>query len=369
MKILIASVTDSGIFRVRGELIERLLFEGHKIVIAAPRTSAADKLESLGCTFINVPIQPHGMHLREELSLIAVFRKILRKERPEMLITFTIKPNLYLGLINRFSHIAKGQIMNITGLGEALMHEGRTQRMLIKLYPIATSKASVIFFQNEFNRQFFINHKMADPGVFRMLPGSGVNLQKYSLEDYPTDDNGVHFLFVSRLVKDKGVDELIEAIRDVKQRHPEAIFHFVGGCSDSYKSQLEQWQVDGLVTYHGRVDDMKPLYAMSHCVIHPSYHEGMANVLLEAAALGRPAIASNINGCKEAINEGLTGFLCEVRSSRSIVEKIEEFLKLPNSERQEMGLRARKKMEQEFDRKIVVDAYVDAIQSIANSND
>lgn len=368
MKVIIAGITDSGIYRARRSLIELLISQGHSVVVIAPYTGVAEKLEALGAKYYELKVDRHGLNPIKELGVFSFFRSVLKKEKPNIVFSFTIKPNLYLGISCRMLNIPC--VMNITGLGEGLMHEGRTKQMLLKIYPIATKKAVCIFFQNTFNRQFFIDHKLADPKVFRMLPGSGVDVTNFKPMEYPDEDKGIRFLFVSRIVKDKGIDELLCAIKEIKSKHENVEFHFVGGCADEYKESLEKWKSDGLIVYHGRVapEEMKNYYKMAHCLIHPSYHEGMANVILESAACGRPCMASDINGCKEGIDDGKTGFVFKVKSSAAIVEKIEAFLALSHDEKIAMGLAGRRKMEREFDRQIVVQAYMDVLYQYAKQS-
>lgn len=364
MKILIANITDSGIYRNRREFVAQLISEGHSVTIVSPRSDSAEKLIAMGCNYIEVHIQRHGLNPKEELRVIKTYRSILKKEKPNIVFSFTIKPNLYLGILCRFMRIP--YVMNITGLGEGLLHEGRAKKIIMRLYPIATKRASCIFFQNEFNRQFFIDNRLAYPNIFRMIPGSGVNVTSFKPLEYPDEDSGVRFLFVSRIVKDKGIDELIEAIKVIKRKYDNVEFHFVGGCAEEYKNSVEQWKIDDLIIYHGRVapDEVVNLYKMMHCLIHPSYHEGMANVILESAACARPCIASDINGCREGIDEGKSGYVFTVKSVNALVEKIELFLSLTHEEKIEMGLAGRKKMEREFDRQIVVNAYMTVVKEI-----
>ena len=358
MKILIANITDSGIYRNRAELIARLIEDGHSVTIVAPRTDVAEKLIAMGCKYVDVHIQRHGMNPKEELKVVNAYRKILNQEQPDYVFSYTIKPNLYLGLLCRLKGIPYS--MNITGLGEGLLHEGWAKKVIMKLYPIATKKAKCIFFQNEFNRQFFVEHKLADQRIFRLIPGSGVNISKFRPLEYPNDAKGIRFLFVSRIVKDKGIDELIEAIKIIKKNHSAVEFHFAGGCSEEYELSLNEWKSSQLIVYHGHIspDEMAQLYQNTHCLIHPSYHEGMANVILECAACARPCLASDINGCKEAIDNGKTGFTFKVKSVQAIIDAIEKFISLSYDEKRTMGIEGRKKMEREFDRQLVVNAYL-----------
>lgn len=360
MKILIANITDSGILRNRSELIEQLISQGHSVTVVAPRSKAAERIKDLGCSFIDVAVEQHGMNPIKEFSLLLLYRKILKKEKPDVVLTFTIKPNLYFGLICRQMKIP--HIMNVTGLGEALMHDGIAKWILLKLYPVATKNVKCIFFQNEFNRQFFIDNKLANPNIFKLIPGSGINLAKYKPMDYPDESDGIRFLFVGRIIKDKGIDELIDAIKIIRKKYFNVEFHLVGGCSKEYQSRLNIWETEGLIIKHGRVEDMKSLYREMHCLIHPSYHEGMANVVLESAACARPCIVSNINGCKEAVDDDITGYLVDVKNADALAQGIEKFLSITHKEKKKMGLAGRMKMEREFDRQIVVNAYLKGIK-------
>lgn len=364
MKIIIASITDSGIYRGRREFISQLIREGHNVAIVSPRTNAVEKLKGLGCNHIEVHIQRHGMNPAEELKLIHDYWKILKANKPDIVFSFTIKPNLYLGILCRIMEIPYA--MNITGLGEGLMHEGKTKKILLKLYPIATKRVRCIFFQNVFNRQFFVEHKLADSKVFKMLPGSGVNINNFTPIDYPDEKEGLRFLFVSRIVKDKGIDELIEAIKRIKEKYDYVDFHFVGGCDEVYEKKLPEWKSEGLIIYHGRVepDEMIKYYGMMHCLIHPSYHEGMANVILESGACARPSIASDINGCKEGIDDEITGYVFKLKSVDELTDRIERFINLSHHDKVNMGLMARKKMEREFDRQIVTNAYMEVVKDV-----
>lgn len=366
MKILISNITDSGIYRNRSEFIQELISCGHKVIIVSPRSEVADMLISLGCEFIEITVQRHGIKPKEEFKVIKQYWHILRHVKPDLVFTFTIKPNLYLGLLCRLLRIP--QAMNITGLGEGLMHEGRTKKILMRIYPIATKRVHCIFFQNKFNRSFFVDNRLAEPCIMRMLPGSGVNITKFQPLEYPSDNVKIKFLFVSRIVKDKGIDELIEAFTIVKQKYPQIELHIAGGCSEEYKESLTNWINDRLVVYHGRVSNMIPLYSMAHCLIHPSYHEGMANVILEAAACARPCIATNINGCKEAINNKESGLLVEVADVHSLMKAIEDFAAVPYTQKKAMGEAGRIKMEQEFDRQFVVNEYMKVVNEIDSKN-
>lgn len=360
MKILLFSVTDSGIYRNRQELIKYLIKNGHSVVIVAPMTQFAQNFVDMGCQIINIEIKSHSKNLFNELKLILRFWDILKEEKPDRVLTYTIKPNIYCGILCGLMSIPS--VLNITGLGEGLVHYSIIRRFIIILYRLSVNNAFFIFFQNNNNLDFFIKNKILKHSRYAIIPGSGVNLSNFHPLSYPVEDKIIRFLFVSRIVKDKGIDELIEAIRQVKKIYKHIEFHIAGSCSTMYEQKLKNWVKEELIIYHGKVDNIISLYQNSHCLIHPSHHEGMANVILESSACCRPCIVSNIPGCIEAVDDGITGFIFSVKSTDDIVKKILQFISLSNMEKKKMGLNAREKMEKHFDRQIIVTAYIDALQ-------
>ena len=361
MKVLITSITDSGILRVRKELLKALLLEGHNVVVVTPATTAFSQIVQLGCKFIPICINGQGVNPLKDFGVVLAYRKILRKEKPDIVLSFTIKPNLYCGINCRMMSIP--QVMNITGFGIALAYPGIRQKLLVSLYKIVAKKVKLIFFQNESNLNQFKKWNIASKNHYKLLPGSGVNLSDFAVTPYPSDENGIHFLFVSRILKEKGIDNYIEAARVIKRKYPNTYFHVLGNATKAYTDIIEQANKDDLIEYHGRVNNVSDYQKMSHCTVLPSYYpEGICNVLLEGAASGRPVITCDHPGCREAVNDGVTGYLVKPNDTKDLIEKIERFLKLSNTDRMKMGRAGRKKMECEFDRKIVVDAYLDAIR-------
>lgn len=364
MKVLITSITDSGVLRVRSELIRALLNEEHSVVVVTPPSNVYQEIESLGCSFIPININAHGLNPIKDLVVVRTYRKILRQVKPDVVLSFTIKPNLYCGLNCRQMSIP--QVMNITGFGTALAYPGIRQKVLVSLYQIVSKKVNLIFFQNESNLVKFKQWHIASEEKYKLIPGSGVNLDDYKLAPYPSDDNGIHFLFISRILKEKGIDNYIEAASFIKKKYPNTIFHVLGNATDLYADKLKKASEDGAIIYHGRVNNIADFQKMSHCTVLPSYYpEGICNVLLEGAASGRPVITCNHPGCREAVDDGVTGFLVNKNDTQDLILKLENFLKLSNDERAQMGIAGRRKMEREFDRKIVVDAYMDVVHQIA----
>ena len=362
MKILFASATDSGILRVRSELISELLSANHDVVVATPKDKDYIKLEEMGCKFIPVKIEGHGMNPMTDLSVYYQFKKILKCEKPDIVFLFTTKSNVYCGMACRKLNIPV--VMNITGMGMALGNKGVVQTVLINFYKLACNGNNIrrIFFQNDDSLEFFKKHAIGNAEVFRRIPGSGVNLEKFKVQPFPDSDT-VDFLFVARVMKQKGIDQYIEAAKTVRTAHPEAVFHVLGGCDEEYKNILSRENLNGTIIYHGRVDNIEDFQKLSQCTVQPSYYpEGMSNVILEAAASGRPVITTDHPGCREGVDDGETGFIVPIKDSYALADAVIKVLEMSREERAAMGLRARKKMECEFDRKIVTKAYIDVLE-------
>jgi len=279
--------------------------------------------------------------------------------RPDVVLTYTIKPNIYGGIACRL--FKAPYIANITGLGTAVENKGMLQKIAIILYRIAFKDIKCVFFQNEENRRFFIDNNIA-VGKDRLIPGSGVNLEHFNVLNYPPDDI-VEFAFISRIMKEKGIEQYLEAAEYIKNKYPNTRFHVCGFCEEDYQDRLEEMQSKGIIIYHGMLCDVREILKITHCTIHPTYYpEGMSNVLLESAACGRAIITTNRSGCREIVDDGVSGYLVKQKDSIDLIEKIEQFLALSLEDKKRMGLAGRKKVEKEFDRKIVVDAYMEEIE-------
>jgi galacturonosyltransferase len=258
----------------------------------------------------------------------------------------------------RIKHVK--YIANVTGLGTSIENGGVLSCVSKTLYRVGLKKAECVFFQNQNNKSLFENRRITK-GKNRLISGSGVNLETHFYEPYPDDHDGLRFLFVGRLMKDKGIEELIDALRRIHKEYNGVKIDIVGRLEEDYTRLINEAEKECAVTYHGEQTDMHKFYKDCHCVVLPSYHEGMANVLLEASATGRPVIASDIPGCRETFDEGVTGIGCAPRDSDSLYDAMKRFVALPREKREDMGIEARKKMEREFDRKLVIDAYLEEI--------
>lgn len=360
MKILIFTNYDMGLYKFRKELIEELQ-KKHEVHLGLPNGEYIPLLQKIGCVYHNIKLSRRGTSICQDMALLIQYLKLLKRERPDVVFTYTIKPNIYGGIACRLKGIP--YLANVTGLGTAIENGGTFSKILIRLYGIGLRKAQCVFFQNKDNMSFLRAHC-----VFRgnevLLPGSGVNLKQHCYEPYPKDTGKLTFLFVGRLMKDKGVGEFVGAAHRLAEKYDNLCFAAVGECETEYEKDLEAQEADKYVTLYGKQDDVHAYMKNAHAVILPSYHEGMANVLLEAAACGRPVLASKIPGCMETFDEGVSGFGFKPHSVDALVQVIERFIALEYHEKADMGMAGRKKVEREFDRQQIIDAYKIQLENI-----
>lgn len=360
-KILFLVNHDVVIYNFRREIVEELIKDGHEVHISSPYGERIDALVALGAVFHEIRIERHGMNPKEEIRIIKTYKKLFKSLRPDICLGFTIKPNVYGIIAARKYGIPF--IANVTGLGTSIQNGGLKQKVSLLLYRNTLKDAKNIFFQNESDFGFMLENKVVTKEKCEVLPGSGVNLVQHCYEEYPKNENSVVFSTFGRIMKDKGTDELIAAARAIKQKGYNATFRIIGFFDDDfYKETVLNAVAEGIVEYIEQQKDVHPLMKESHAIIQPSHHEGMSNVLLEAAATGRPVIASDIPGCREAFKDGVSGFGFEVENVNALVEKIVQFLELPNCEKEQMGKAGRDLMEQYFDRNIVVNKYKEKIE-------
>lgn len=360
MKVLVLSNNYNGLIHFRNELIVSLINRGIEVVVAAPEDGSSRILADEGCETVIMSFDRKGKNPILDVFLVVKYFSLIKKKNPNIILSYTIKPNVYGGIASRISHTP--QIANITGLGSAVENSSLLQRITVFLYKLGLKKAKKVFFQNESNLKFCVERRMVNKN-FELIPGSGVNLQIFSFKPYP-ENTRIRFLYLGRVMREKGIDQFLEAAEDITKGYPCCEFVVVGRCEEEYKEKLMEMEEKGIVSYVGQQSDVRPYIENSHCTIHPSFYpEGMSNVLLESCALGRPIITTDRPGCREIIDDGINGFMIKQRDTQDLIEKIKMFLDLPYIEKVNMGLAARKKVEKEFDRQIVVDAYLKAIES------
>lgn len=367
-KVLIALNTAWNLFNFRAGLIRALVAEGYEVVAAAPNDEYAPRLAELGCRFVPLAMDNKGTHPGRDLLLFFRFLKLLHRERPDVFLGYTVKPNIYGSLA---AHVLGIPVVNnIAGLGAVFIRDNWLTRLVRRLYKVALSRSHHVFFQNNEDLQMFVAQGLVMPNKVSRLPGSGVDLTVFryspmqSLENRP-----FRFLLVARLLWDKGVGEYVEAARMVRRQYPAAKFQLLGfldvkNPTAVSSEQMSDWVKEGVVEYLGVVDDVKPHLIAADCVVLPSYREGVPRSLLEAAAIGRPIVATDAIGCRDAVDDGVNGLLCRVRDANDLAEKMQRMIEMTPSERNSMGDLGRKKMEMEFDEKYVIVRYLQVINDI-----
>ena len=357
MKILIFTNHSYMLYRFRKELIQALMAE-HEVVLSMPFVGHEEDFQAMGLRCIDTHVDRRGINPKTDWNLLRTYYRLLKQEKPDMVITYSIKPNIYGGFA--CSMLGIPFCANVQGLGTAFQKKGLAQFVTL-LYRAALRKAKTVFFENNENAREFLDRHILTPEKITVLPGAGINLEEYPCHPYP-ENTAVHFLYLGRIMKEKGIDELFSAIRKLHREQKHSItLDLVGFFDDDYSEEVNCLVKDGIVVFHGFQTDPRPFYAAADCVVLPSYHEGMSNVLLEAAATGRPVITSNIPGCKEAVEDGESGLLCRVKDADNLFLKLEQMCSLSREAREKMGLAARRKMEREFDKSAVVSQTVLAI--------
>lgn len=355
--ILILTNSSGGLYDFRNELLLGLLNK-HRVIISLPDDTKGKELREEGCEIITTPINRRGVNPGEDGKLFLAYRKLLKQVKPDLVITYTIKPNIYGGFACRLLRIP--YISTITGLGGAFDRKGLFLKMIVCMYRTGLRKAECIFFQNKENKGIFDGFRIRGKKE-RLVNGSGVNLERHVFEEYPKVGKTV-FLFVGRVMKERGILEFLEAA--VRLHRDDVEFAILGYCDEDYQELLNEYEEKGIISQWGFHTEVHPFLTRAEAVVVASFHEGMSNALIEAAATGRPVIASDISGCREAFEEGVTGFGFTPGNADDLIGAMEKFLALSRQERARMGKAAREKMEREFDRKQVIRAYLEEVDRI-----
>lgn len=364
--ILISINTSWNIYNFRAGLIDALKKQGYQIVTAAPNDNHTHKLEVIVDRHIDLPMQNAGTSPMQDILLFFRYLKVLREVRPVVFLTYTIKPNIYGTLAARLLGIPI--INNVSGLGTAFIHNNWLTRIVKELYRFAFKSSECVFFQNAEDRNLFINLELVSATKTELLAGSGINLDYFKPVPKPLSEN-LSFVLIARLLWDKGIGEYVTAARIVKARYPQIIFRLVGPLGVENKTAIHEdtvdaWVQEGFIEYLGETDNIRDIIATHDCVVLPSCREGMSRVLLEAAAMGKPLIATNVAGCKDVVDDGINGFLCRVRDYEDLSNALLKFIALTDNARRDMGIASRKKAEQEFDERLVFEAYLNKIHSL-----
>jgi glycosyltransferase involved in cell wall biosynthesis len=378
-KILISINTSWNLYNFRAGLIRALVGAGYEVVIAAPPDDYSARLKDLGCRYVPLAMSNKGTNPFSDLWVLLRYWWLLHKERPSVFLGYTIKPNIYGSIAAHALGIPV--INNITGLGAVFIKDTLLTKLVKRLYKFSLSKSSTVFFHNEDDRAMFIEAGLVPASITDRVPGSGVDLLKFAYQpvvekvilgrevldhvvSQPTDsEHKVKFILIARMLFDKGIREYVDAARTIKARYPNVEFNLLGfldvqNPAAISRSQMNEWVSEGVVNYLGTTDDVRPFIQQADCVVLPSYREGVPRSLLEAAAIGRPIITTQAIGCKEVVDDGVNGYLCQPRDAADLANKIEKMLLLSAEQRTEMGLRGREKIEREFDEKVVIGKYL-----------
>lgn len=369
-KIIVSNNTSINIYLWRLPLFKMLENEGYEVILVASVDEYTDKLEELGLKVIRVPLHKKGTNVREDFRYMRSLYQVYKRENPHLIIHYTIKPNIYGTLAASILKIPS--ICTVTGLGTVFMRDSLGHSIAKFLYKVAFKRAKVVFFQNPEDRKLFIREQLCPEKVARLVPGSGINTQIFQRNTpYPPQNPKFTFLYFGRLLWDKGVGELVEATRILKEKNYDFQLNLAGSLSYDNstlipKSQVEEWEQADLINYIGKVDrkDVPQLLQSADCVVLPSYREGLSMSLLEASAMEVPLLASDVAGCKDVVQDGETGFLFEVKNAQDLADKMQKMLDLSIEQRQKMGKNARNFVQSNYSIERVMGVYKEVVKEM-----
>lgn len=365
--VLLSVNTAWNAWNFRAGLLDAIMGNGYRAVVAAPADRYVERLLRAGCEFVALPMDSNGTHPGRDLRLLMRYLALLRAQAPVVYLGYTIKPNVYGSIAAQLLGIPV--INNIAGLGAAFIDNSMVTKVARLLYRNALRRSSRIFFQNPHDHRLFVGAGLAPAGVCDVLPGSGIAPGHY--EAAPVQGGRPFcFLLVGRMLVNKGVVEFADAARIVRQRYPQARFQLLGPLSETNPNQVPSqtiaaWHAEGLVEYLGVADDVRPHVTAADCVVLPSYREGMPRTLLEAAAMARPIVATRVPGCVDMVEQGVNGLLCEPRDAADLARAMLDMAAMPLAMRQRMGAAGRQKIEKEFDEALVIQKYLEAIAEVS----
>ncbi|MEQ3636267.1 glycosyltransferase family 4 protein [Alcanivorax sp.] len=363
--IFLTSNTSWYLYNFRKSTIRALLGQGYKVVCLSPQDGFSQRLkDELGAKHVALPMVGKSTGLVQELLSLLFIWQTFRRYKPVFVFNFTVKLNLYGGLACIVLRVPFAN--NVSGLGTAFIHDSWLFRRVRQVYGWVNRRAHHLFFQNEEDLAVFRDAGLLGNTPMTLLPGSGVDLDHFAFQPLP-DETAITFLMIARLLGDKGVREYVGACRLLKEKGVAARCLLVGPLGVSNQSaiaeyEVAEWQQEGVLEYRGATDDVRPVIAESHVLVLPSYREGMPRTVLEAAAMGRPAIVTDVPGCRQAIEAGKTGWLCEVRSAESLAEQMLNVIAMDDEDRQRAGQAARDRMEASFSEARVVQSYLGCLQ-------
>lgn len=354
----------------RAGLIRRIIENGYRVVALAPTDGYAERVRELGCEFVHIGIDRRGINPVGDVALLANYYRVLRRVRPVAFLGFTIKPNVYGSLACHFLGIPV--VNNIAGLGATFLGAGWLNFVARSLYKVALGKSKRVFFQNPDDHDLFLTSRIVSAAKSKLIPGSGVDTSRFSLSLFANRGQSASFtfLFVGRLLWDKGIGEYVAAARMLRESGLDFVCKVLGfidtnNPSGISREELDAWAREGVIEYLGAADDVRPEMAKADCVVLPSYREGAPRSLIEAASMSRPVITTRAPGCKEVVVDGVTGFLVEPRSAQDLARAMADMCSLSGDRLSEMGASARAFVCAKYDERIVIDAYMEVLKDFS----
>ncbi len=369
--IALLTNNDDDIYCFRKELIEAIISSGYEVLISCPDGPKFELMRNIPFIHDKLFIDRRGTNPLADFKLLLHYKKLFMQYRPIVVLTYTAKPNVYGSIAANSLGIPV--INNVTGFGSVLNMSGLKRRVITALFKYAYRRSACIMFQNATNMQLAKDQGMVS-GECRLIPGSGVDTDRYPLQEYPEGGNGITgptvvFNYIGRILHDKGVDDYIEIAKRIRNKYPATEFNMLGFIEPTEESHygplLKKLDAQGIIKYRGSQNDVKPFITRSHAIIHPStYGEGMSNVLLENASSGRFLITTDNPGCKETVEDNVTGYIYGGGDVNALEIKIVNFLALKNEVRKEMGIKGRERVKRDFSRQIVINSYLEVIKTI-----
>jgi len=361
--------TTWNIYNFRSGLIQVLQKEGYNVIAISPKDEYAKKLEEIGCKHFHIDIDNKGANPIKDMKLVLDYYKLFKQNNIDLVLGYTIKPNIYGSFASKLANIPI--ITNISGLGTVFLNDNFSSKVAKLLYKLALKIPKKVFFQNRDDLELFVKLNLVNKNKTRIIPGSGIDTNKFFPTSINKKDGKTKFLLIARLIKDKGVFEYIEAAKIIKEKFPNTEFAILGSFylqnpTALTKEELKKWEEKQIIKYLGVSDNVKDIISQYDCIVLPSYREGLSRVLLEAASMAKPIITTNVPGCRDVVEDGVNGFLCEVKNSKSLAGAIEKFLTLSDKKRELMGQKGREKVINEFDEKVVINIYLEEIKKIFN---
>ncbi len=371
MRIAISINRSWNIYNFRSGLVKALIAEGHEVVAIAPKDKYSKLLMKMGCRFFPLEVENTGSNPVKDLSLYLEYLKIYKKIEPDIVLQYTIKPNIYGTMAAKRLEIPV--INNVSGLGTVFLNNGLVSLVAQLLYKVAFRNTDLVFFQNEDDRSEFLKKIRLPHLQTDLLPGSGINLSDFAPQP-SLNGSSFTFLMISRIIKDKGVYEYVNMARKARESGIQATFQLLGEMDTKHRrgiqmEEMQAWQEEGIIQYLGATDDVSAVIKEANCVVLPSYREGTPKTLLEGAAMGKPLIATDVAGCRQVVQEGENGFLCKVKDEQSLFDAVDKMYKLTPGQQEQMGQKGRQYIEKNYDEKLVIDKYLYWIDKLCQAKE